>query len=264
MRISTNIIYTANPGANPLLQSLDIYAPDQTPKPCPVVAWVHGGGWLTGDKTKDVEHKASFFTQLGYIFVSINYRLSPDVAHPAHAQDVAQSIAWLHNQVINYGGDPQKMVLMGHSSGGHIVSLLGTNARFLLELGIDVQIIRGVLVIDGVGFDVQARMERLQKSFSQMYAQAFGSNPEDWRDASPIHFIGTHKYTPRYLMLCADHSNHAPVAAQMFWEMLKESNITAEVTTISNKDHSTINEDIGKHKEVINMVIQDFLKECFI
>ena len=263
MRISTNIVYTANPGNNPQLQSLDIYAPDQSEVPCPVIVWVHGGGWLAGDKQKEVAEKATFFTELGCIFASVNYRLSPDVSHPAHTQDVAQSIAWLHNQAVNYGGNPQKIMLMGHSAGGHIVSLLGTNARFLLELGIDPQIIRGILVVDGVGFDVQARMERLPQSFSRMYAQAFGSNPEDWRDASPIHFIGTHKYTPRYLMLCADHSHHAPVAAQMFSEALQEYNVVAEVTTISNKDHSTINEDIGKHKEVINMVIQDFLKECF-
>lgn len=263
MQITHDVLYVNIPDAEPNLQSLDIYSPDAPQNLCPVVVWVHGGGWMASDKQKHVEDKATFFTQLGYVFASVNYRLSPDVHHPAHTQDVAQSIAWLQQNVANYGGDPKRIILMGHSAGGHIVSLLGTNARFLLELGLDPQVIKGILVIDGVGFDVQARMRSQKQGFSRMYTQAFGSHEEDWQDASPILHIGTHSYTPRYLMLCADHSNHAPVAAQIFWEALKEANLQAEVTSISNKDHSTINEDIGKYKEVINMVIEDFLKECF-
>ena len=263
MQITPDVLYVNAPEAEPNLQSLDIYSPDSSDTPCPVIVWVHGGGWMTSDKQKHIEHKAAFFTQLGYVFVSVNYRLSPDVHHPAHTQDVAQSIVWLHQNVANHGGDPSRLLLMGHSAGGHIVSLLGTNARFLLEAGIDPQIILGILVIDGVGFDVQSRMKRQQQSFSHMYTQAFGSHEEGWQDASPVLHIGTHTYTPRYLMLCADHSNHAPVAAQIFWEALKEANLQADVTTISNKDHGTINEDIGKYKEVINMIIEDFLKECF-
>lgn len=263
MRTTTNVLYVQQPNADPNLQSLDIYSPDDSKNSHPVVLWVHGGGWMVGDKQKDVADKATFFTQLGYVFVSVNYRLSPDIQHPAHTQDVAQSIAWLHQNIASYSGNPKQFMLMGHSAGGHIVALLATNARFLLELGLDPQIIRGVLVVDGVGFDVESRMRRLQKSFSRMYTQTFGSNADDWADASPVLHVGTHNYSPRFLLLCADHSNHAPVAAHIFSEALKAAKISAQVTTISNKDHGTINEDIGKYKEVINMVIEDFLKECF-
>lgn len=263
MKTIPNILYISSPNADPKRQSLDIYTPDSVDKPCPIILWVHGGGWMAGDKQKDVTHKSSFFTQLGYIFASVNYRLSPDAIHPMHTQDIAGSIAWIHQNIQDYGGDPKKIILMGHSAGGHIVSLLGTNARFLLELGLDPQIVRGIVVVDGVGFDVQSRMARLQQSFSRMYTQAFGSNADTWRDASPILHVGIHHYTPPFLLLCADHSHHAPVAAQIFWEVLKAANLNAEVTTVSNKDHGTINEDIGKHKEVINMVIEDFLKVCF-
>lgn len=263
MRTTTNVLYVQKTDADPNLQALDIYSPDEVQDTQPVVLWVHGGGWMASDKQKEVADKASFFIGLGYVFVSVNYRLSPDVQHPAHTQDVAQSIAWVHQNISSYGGNPEQIMLMGHSAGGHIVALLGTNARFLLELGLNPEIIRGVLVIDGVGFDVESRMRRQQKSFSRMYTQAFGSHEEDWADASPVLHVGTHSYSPRFLMLCADHSNHAPVAAHIFCEALGAAKVPAQVTTVSNKDHGTINSDIGKYKEVINMVIEDFMKECF-
>ena len=262
MQTTTNIVYAHTPNTDSRLQSLDIYAPN-TPEPSPLMVWIHGGGWMASDKQKDVEHKARFFTQLGYLFVSVNYRLSPKVQHPAHTQDAAQSIHWLHQNAADYGGDPHKMALMGHSSGGHIVALLGSNARFLLQAGLDPKIIRGVLVIDGVGFNVQSRMSHQNRSFSRMYAQAFGSNEADWIDASPILHVGDFTYTPPYLMLCADYRPQAPVAAQAFLEALHQANLLGEVITIPDKDHGSINEDIGKPEETINGHIERFLRESF-
>ena len=93
--------------------------------------------------------------------------------------------------------------------------------------------------------------------------QAFGSDEADGIDASPILHVGAFTYTPPYLMLCADYRPQVPVAAQAFLDALEQANLSGEVISIPNKDHGSINEDIGKPEEAINGHIERFLRECF-
>src|SRR5687767_7923403 len=88
-------------------QVLDIYAPDDA-KNLPVVFWIHGGGWQTGDKTS-VQEKPRAFTQRGFLFVSTNYRLLPDVEMGVLIRDVAKSLAWVHKNIAGHGGDPSRI-----------------------------------------------------------------------------------------------------------------------------------------------------------
>ena len=104
------------------LERLDVYAPRGASR-APVVVFVHGGEWTRGDKAA-VSFKPKFFNQNGIVFVSINYRLSPAATHPAHVSDVAAAIRWVHEHCGRFGGDPKKIVLMGHSAGCHLVTLV--------------------------------------------------------------------------------------------------------------------------------------------
>src|ERR671934_2141866 len=96
-------------------QVLDVYAPGGA-KNLPVVFWIHGGGWQTGDK-KDVQLKPRAFNDKGFIFVSTNYRLLPDVDMGAIVRDVAKAVHWVHDHVADHGGDPDRLFVMGHSAG---------------------------------------------------------------------------------------------------------------------------------------------------
>ena len=84
-------------------QVLDVYSPPSA-KNLPVVFWIHGGGWQAGDK-KDVQIKPKAFTEEGFVFVSTNYRLLPDVEMGDIIRDVAKAIRWTHDHVAEYGGD---------------------------------------------------------------------------------------------------------------------------------------------------------------
>ena len=97
------------------LQVLDIYAP-QGAKNLPVVFWIHSGGWQTGDKTK-VQVKPQTFMDKGLVFVSTNYRLLPEVDMATLIRDVAMSVRWVHDHIAEYGGDPERLLIMGHSAG---------------------------------------------------------------------------------------------------------------------------------------------------
>src|SRR6185312_14497017 len=96
-------------------QVLDVYAPPDA-KNLPVVFWIHGGGWQAGDKSS-VQIKPRAFTEKGYVFVSTNYRLLPHVDMETIVRDVAKAVRWTHDHVAEYGGDPQRLCIMGHSAG---------------------------------------------------------------------------------------------------------------------------------------------------
>ncbi len=87
-------------------QRLDVYAPRKAAEKAPVMVYVHGGGWMRGDKSA-VGKKAEFFTGQGWVFVSVNYRLVPDGKHPRNVEDVATALAWVHERCTEYGGDPE-------------------------------------------------------------------------------------------------------------------------------------------------------------
>ena len=86
-------------------QTLDVYAPPEG-KNHPVVFWIHGGGWMLGDKA-DVQNKPQAFVDKGFVFVSTNYRLFPNVSIKTMAGDVAKAIRWTHDHAAEFGGDPQ-------------------------------------------------------------------------------------------------------------------------------------------------------------
>jgi acetyl esterase/lipase len=91
---------------------LDIYAP-RGAKNLPVVFWIHGGGWQAGDKTS-VQLKPKYFTDKGCVFVSTNYRLLPEVEMETIFRDIAKSIHWVYDHIAEHGGDPQRLLVMGH------------------------------------------------------------------------------------------------------------------------------------------------------
>ena len=119
------------PYAAPALerQVLDIYAPKDA-KNLPVVFWIHGGGWQSGDKSS-VQEKPKAFVERGFVFVSTNYRLLPKVEMETIFRDVAKSLGWVHQHIAEHGGDPSRLFVMGHSAGAQLAALLCIDDRYL-------------------------------------------------------------------------------------------------------------------------------------
>ena len=114
-------------------QTLDIYAPADA-KNLPVVFWIHGGGWVTGDKS-DVALKPQAFNDKGFVFVSINYRLLPVVEMETINKDIAKAFRWVQDHIADYGGDPKRVLVGGHSAGAQLAALLCTDDRLLKAEG---------------------------------------------------------------------------------------------------------------------------------
>src|SRR5690606_53179 len=138
-------------------QVLDVYAPGGATN-APVVFWIHGGGWQTGHKGL-VARKPQAFTDAGYVFVSINHRLLPEVEMRAIIEDVASAMKWVHDNIAGYGGDPSRVLVMGHSSGGQLAAITCTDHRYLARHGLSLSMIRGCVPVDADTFDIPAIIE---------------------------------------------------------------------------------------------------------
>src|SRR5687768_13460300 len=138
-------------------QVLDVHAPKGA-KGLPVVFWIHGGGWQTGDK-KDVQVKPQAFNDKGFVFVATNYRLLPAVDMATIVRDVARSIRWVHDHVAEHGGDPKRLFVMGHSAGAQLAALVCTDERYLKAEGVPLDAIKGCVPVDGDTYDVPAMIE---------------------------------------------------------------------------------------------------------
>ena len=262
-------------------QTLDVYTPAEG-KNHPVVIWIHGGGWHSGDK-KDVKKKPQAFTDKGFVFVSINYRLqvwtdphlSPGVTIKQIAEDVAKAIHWTHDHAGEYGGDPNAIFVMGHSAGAQLAALVCTDNRYLKAEKLSLSIIKGCVPVDGDTYDLPMRIatvhKRSDKKLAERDKQRFGDEPMQ-KDLSSITHIAKGKHIPPFLILHADTENpdsrttpSGPSAAdtrgqsQRLLQVLKEAGIPAKTYAAKGKDHKTLNDDLGTPGDNATKALFEFL-----
>ena len=106
---------------------LDLYLPEGQ-GPFPLIIWVHGGGWTSGDKSLSADSPQFRQTIRGYAVASINYRLSQEAKFPAQIEDCKAAVRWLRAHAVQYNLDPSRIAAWGPSAGGHLVTLMGTSA----------------------------------------------------------------------------------------------------------------------------------------
>ncbi|MBI5687342.1 MAG: alpha/beta hydrolase [Verrucomicrobia bacterium] len=230
---------------------LDIYAPDGA-KNLPVVFWIHGGGWQTGDKTS-VQEKPRAFAEKGFVFVSTNYRLLPNVDMGTLISDVAKSLGWVHKHVAGHGGDPQRIFVMGHSAGAQLAALLCTDDRYLKAEGVPFSVLKGCVPVDGDTYDVPAIIEtgetrrrvhgQPQPKFG--HREKFGNDPAKHRDFSAVTHVAKDKGIPPFLILHV--SDHPDNSAQAFrlGAVLKEAGVPVRVFGAKETNHIKINANLG-------------------
>lgn len=232
-------------------QVLDVYAPSQA-KNLPVVFWIHGGGWQTGDKSS-VQLKPQVFVDRGFVFVSTNYRLLPNVEMGDILRDIAKSIHWVHDHIAEHGGDPKRLFVMGHSAGAQLAALICTDDRYLKSEGLSLAIFKGCVPVDGDTYDVPAIIETAetrrrvhgqpQSKFG--HREKFGNDPEKHRDFSAVTHVARDKGIPPFLILyVADHPDNS-AQAQRLGAVLKEAGLAAMVFGAKDTNHTRINAELG-------------------
>jgi acetyl esterase/lipase len=129
-------------------QRLDLYKPTVARAAAPVVIFIHGGGWNSGDKNL-YRFVGAALAEQNWISVSINYRLYPTGKFPALMQDAAMAVKYVHDHASEWGGDPNRIYLLGHSAGAHIAVMLALDNEYLQQVGGDSHWLRGVIGLAG-------------------------------------------------------------------------------------------------------------------
>jgi len=128
--LTTSIAYAE--GAR---HSLDVCRP-RSATAAPVVVFFYGGGWRSGSK-RTYRYVAKALARRGYVTVLPDYRIYPRARYPDFLDDGAQAVRWVKDNVNRFGGDPQKIFLMGHSAGAHIAAMLAIDATWLQKVGLE-------------------------------------------------------------------------------------------------------------------------------
>ena len=239
-------------------QTLDIYAPADGENH-PVVVWIHGGGRATGQKA-GVQKKPQVFVDKGFVFVSINYRFVPQVTMKGMMGDVAKAIRWVHDHAVEYGGDPNTIIVMGHSGGAHLAALVCTDDRYLKAENLSLANIKACVPVDVGFYDVLKQVKDSGSVAPDSFKAFFGGTEESMRDMSPVAHIAKGKDIPSFLILyVADRPN---TKAQSLWfaGKLKEAGISAISVAAEGKTHDTINSDLGTPDDKPTQALWEFLE----
>ncbi|MCY1161061.1 alpha/beta hydrolase fold protein [compost metagenome] len=250
-----NIAYGPHPQ-----QAMDVYFPTQplTDKtPAPLIVMVHGGAWTIGDKNNAavVKNKVDYWSKQGWIFISINYRLVPNATLQQQTQDIAEALIYIQNQAPNWHADSKRLVLMGHSAGAHLVSLLTTRPLWLTS---QPQPWRATVALDSAAYHVEKIM---QNRHSHFYDQAFSDQPSNWKMLSPISQL--HQALPAFLAVCSTTRPDQPCTqAQQFIQQAQKLGTKAQLLPLP-LSHIEINKSLGKNNPYTQAVDQFIQSNSF-
>lgn len=240
---------------------LDVYMP-QGARGVAVIHFVHGGYWTEGDKdyyraiTGLYQSVGEALARRGVGVVIQSYRLAPQVGIEGILGDVLSAVAWSRQNIAGEGGDPGRLFLMGHSAGGHLVSLVASD-RSLAE---DALAIRGVVSLSGI-LDVAAMDASQDEDFrDRVVRPVFGRDPAEYARRSPATHYGAG--TPPHLFLLGEHDfPYLFPQTRSAGEKLASAGVEARVVEIAGNTHRDMVLRFGATNDNVTEPVVRFLEE---
>jgi len=249
-RVVRDVAYGSDPR-----QRFDVYAPPHA-QGAPVILMVHGGGWRRGDKAMPgvAPNKVAYWVPRGVVVISVDYRLLPDASPLVQAQDVARALALAQRRAAEWGGDPDRFVLMGHSAGAHMVALLAARPELATEQG--ARPWRGTVSLDSASLDV---VQTMRGPHFRLYDEAFGNDPAAWLAASP--FQQMHTAPAPLLLVCS--SRRLDSCPQAHALAIKAKSLGGKAQVLEEDlSHAEIDRNLGQPSNYTTQV-DDFLRSVF-
>jgi acetyl esterase/lipase len=220
-------------------QTLEVHVPAGA-HDAPILVMVHGGAWIVGDKDNPgvIDGKLAHWGSQGAIVVSVNYRLWPAASPLEQAVDVASALAWVQRHAHEWHGDPSRIVLMGHSAGAHLVSLLAVSPDIARQAGVAPWL--ATVSLDSGAVDLPQIMNAPHARF---YDRVFGRDPAGWPAASPLDRLVRAPATPM-LMVCSSARAQSCGANERFAAKVNALGGRAATLPVA-LDHMGINRELG-------------------
>jgi acetyl esterase/lipase len=215
-----------------------------------------------------VQLKPKFFTDLGYVFVATNHRFIKTVPMNEIFADIAKSLHWTHDHVAEFGGDPNRIVIMGHSSGAQLAAYMAIDERPLKAEGLSLSMFKGCVPVDADTFDIPAVIDLATANRKAAgkpepkygHREIFGGKPELWADYSATTHVATGKGIPPFLILYDAAAALTPDQAKRLETALTSKGIQAKAFGAQNTNHGKINADLGIAGDPSTAEVLSFLK----
>ena len=233
-----NISYGAN--------RLDVYSP-KGKSGRPIMMFVHGGAWALGNR-RQVGRKPKFFTRAGFVFASIGYSLYPSANVETQKNQVAQAVKFMRQNAERFGGDRDKIILMGHSAGCHLASLATLSGL--------VPGIKGLICNDTGAYDLHYLANINNGTLPTLYAAPFRKR-KNWVRWSPITYAANKPNLP--LLVPWSGGKNRPRITANFISRLQQNNADVTPFNGSSYSHLSINKSIGKRGDRLTNSILDFV-----
>ncbi|EDM36157.1 esterase/lipase/thioesterase family protein [Pedobacter sp. BAL39] len=264
VRVSKNIAYTD--AMNDSRRQLNIYHQDLSKSvtsidgrdQADVLIFIHGGSWSSGKK-ETYWWLGRNLAKKGVVTVIINYGLAPEQQYKQMAADCAAAVKWVSANIAKYGGNPDRIFLMGHSAGAHLAELINADPQYLKAVGFHGDI-KGVVLNDAFGLDMGEYMSHAEQDDNYYnFLRTFSNDPATWILGSPLHYIENVKNP--HLIFYGDRTYPAiQIQSKRMANLLKTNDVPVTLREIKRKKHvGMISQMVFSRNQLYGEII-DFLK----
>jgi len=206
-------------------QRLDVYSPPKGTH-LPVIVFWYGGAWTDGIKS-NYRFVGTALAEQGFVAVVPDYRLYPTAIFPTFIEDGAQAVSWVERNAESFGGDPERIVLMGHSAGAHLAAMLALEPRYLTAAGVKRAHVVALVGLSGP-YQLEPDTDELHAVFAPPFSEA------DWQPLQHVNSAG-----PPTLLLhgLADH-RVLPIQTYAFRDALTAQGVPVETELYAGRDHA--------------------------
>lgn len=276
LQVDKDITYIPPAGGDRRMSKFDVYYPGNSSGKR-LLVFVHGGSWVGGDKRSIEKARGMipWFISRGYVVAAPNFRLaSPPrlangISYTKQARDIAHSIAAMKKRAIKYGVTKPGIVLVGYSSGAHLVALLSSDKRYLQEVGLSLNDIAASISLDVHAYDVPYALKLMENSPLKknipLVKSVFGSSKSLQLAGSPVNYIRKNNVPPS-LLISADvphRSQKGDIAkrtTKRYAYLLNQAGHTAYAVHFDDETHSSLVMDFGRPGDGPTRVVSEFLR----
>jgi acetyl esterase/lipase len=229
---------------------LDLYLPEKGAN-FPVLVWLHGGGLTGGSKSTDTGRQAARrLAEGGMAVAMVEYRFNPSVSFPAYVDDVAAAIAWVRANIAQHGGNPQRVVLGGHSAGAYLALMVALDEQYLRAHGLDARALVGLVALSG----------QTSTHFTVREERRLGARLVV-DDAAPLFHVGRRPFP--FLLLTAGEDLPLRVEEnRLLAAALREAGSAVEERVFEGRSHGTIFSRIGTKDDAVAAMIIRFVQNA--
>lgn len=263
-----DIAYREGAGSDFRKHCLDLYVPEE--KGWPVLVFIHGGGWDSGDRKHSVGG-VDIYADIGRFFAAhgvgtavISYRLLPDVTWQEQIQDVAGAVAWIYRNAAKYGGDSKRLFLSGHSAGAQLAARVALDTEPLKKEGLSKKIVSGVIAVSGAGYEIAGEdVTAVRGGRKGYYQQRFQQEDETgaWAaEVSILRFID--KSAPPFLLFYGSAEPKSLMEqSELLAKRLQDAGVPARLDVIPHRDHVQMVMTMSRPDSETSAAVLEFIGE---